>query len=663
MSSDRGTGSKQSPPPWKMLNNEHRSGVSSPSPYSSPQPGSGRRQLRYHGMSRMTDYTTIEQLGKGTFGVVMKAKQNKTDKLVAIKKLIIHDTKNGFPVTAFREITIMKKFKHLNNLQLLDLIFEPSSDTSKPGIFYTVTPYISSDLNGLLNNPNVKLTVPHIKCIMLQVLEGINYVHQQNYLHRDIKTANILLDYFGVVKIADFGLARIYHGRPPISPEMGPGGGKYEYTGLVVTRWYRPPELLLGERKYTTSVDMWGIGCVLGEMYKKRPILEGASDLDQANIIFKLVGSPNEETMPGYRNLNGNGVNLTVKYEGNIDTEFSKLGRSGCQLLKNLLALNPYKRVNALAAINHPYFTSQPFPCKPSELPKFEESHESDVKRYKEAAATAPVGNGPYKKSFTDDNSGSLDHSKYGNGEQMHHSHSNGNISSMTNSINHISFPNDKSLRSNSSNNDNNGGSGNIRSALPDRPKRFTGGSSESHGSSNSSNASGNIIMNQISTLKMSGGGSRYPDLKPNDRPSKVYEDSCSFFYSANSSHSTSGRRHDQYYSNQRPTRPQQQQQQHYDNFARQHHHGRSNQYNQYSRQQNQYPNKQTRSDSNSYNDQDQKRQKMGNDAGSDGVPEEAVHGGGDNDNDVGYGKDLYKDEESDKVFGAINKILHKNKK
>ncbi|GME71167.1 unnamed protein product [[Candida] boidinii] len=658
MNSDRGTGSKLSPPPWKMLSNEHRSAASSPSPLPYLQPVSGRRQLRYHGVSRMSDYTTIEQLGKGTFGVVMKAKQNKTDKLVAIKKLIIHDTKNGFPVTAFREITIMKKFKHLNNLQLLDLIFEPSSDTTKPGIFYTVTPYISSDLNGLLNNPNVKLAVPHIKCIMSQVLEGINYVHQQNYLHRDIKTANILLDYFGVVKIADFGLARIYHGRPPISAEMGPGGGKYEYTGLVVTRWYRPPELLLGERKYTTSVDMWGIGCVLGEMYKKRPILEGSSDLDQANIIFKLVGSPNEETMPGYRNLNGNGVNLTVKYDGNIDTEFSKLGRNGCELLKNLLALNPYKRLNALAALNHPYFTTEPLPCKPSELPKFEESHESDVKRYKESAAT--IGNGTFKKSVPGDydNGGSLGHSKYGNSEQMHHSHSNGYISSMTNSINHISFSNDKSSLNNRNNSSsNNNGTGNSKSALPDRPKRFVGGSSDSHTSSNSSNASGNIIMNQISTLKMSSGGSRYPDLKPNDRPSKIYEDPSNFFYSANSGNSSSGRKHDPYYSNQRP--PRSQQQQHYDNFAPQHHYGRSNQY---PHQPNQYSTKQTRSGSNSYNDQDQKRQKMGNDFGPGGFPEEAVYGG-DNDNEVGYGKDLYKDEESDKVFGAINKILHKNKK
>lgn len=213
-------------------------------------------------MSSLNDYELYNQLGQGTFGIVTKARQKNSNKLVALKKFLINDKKEGFPITAFREITIMKKFKNLNILQIVDIIYDNSS-------FYTVSPYISSDLNGLLNNPRINFNLSQIKLIMFQILNGINFIHQLNYLHRDIKTANILLDINGIIKIADFGLARLYHGNPPINSNSPPGGGKFDYTGLVVTRWYRPPELLLGDRKYTTAVDIWGIGCVFGELFFK----------------------------------------------------------------------------------------------------------------------------------------------------------------------------------------------------------------------------------------------------------------------------------------------------------------------------------------------------------------------------------------------------------
>lgn len=326
----------------------------------------------------------MEELGKGTFGVVTKAKQKKTDKLVALKKFIVHDRKDGFPITSFREITIMRKLHHINVLQLVSMVHERLNNEKAIGFFYTVTPYICSDLNGLLNNTHIRMTLPQIKCIVKQALQGMDYVHSQNYLHRDIKTANILLDYFGVVKLADFGLARVYHGPPPNAADSAPGGGKYEYTGLVVTRWYRPPELLLGERKYTTAVDMWGMGCVLGEMYTRHPILEGSSDLDQADRIFRLVGAPTEENFPHYRDFNRNKVNTDVHYTRTLEQVYGKkLDPSAISLLSGLLLLDPQKRFNAKKALESDYFTASPLPCEPQDLPKFEDSHESDVKRYK----------------------------------------------------------------------------------------------------------------------------------------------------------------------------------------------------------------------------------------------------------------------------------------
>ena len=124
---------------------------------------------------------------------------------------------------------------------------------------YMVTPYMDHDLSGLLDNPSVHFTEPQIKCYMLQLLEGLKYLHDSRILHRDMKAANLLINNKGILQIADFGLARHYEGETPKAGLAG-GEGRREYTSLVVTRWYRPPELLMHLKRYTTSIDMWGVG-------------------------------------------------------------------------------------------------------------------------------------------------------------------------------------------------------------------------------------------------------------------------------------------------------------------------------------------------------------------------------------------------------------------
>jgi serine/threonine-protein kinase BUR1 len=126
---------------------------------------------------------------------------------------------------------------------------------------YMVMPYMDHDLSGLLENPSVTFTVPQIKCYLKQLLQGLQYLHENHILHRDMKAANLLISNKGILQIADFGLARHYDGQVPI-PGGGGGEGKREYTALVVTRWYRPPELLMNLRRYTTAIDMWGVGFV-----------------------------------------------------------------------------------------------------------------------------------------------------------------------------------------------------------------------------------------------------------------------------------------------------------------------------------------------------------------------------------------------------------------
>ncbi|KAH0538235.1 hypothetical protein FGG08_005154 [Glutinoglossum americanum] len=334
---------------------------------------------------------------------VHKARSKKTGAVVALKKILMHNEKDGFPITALREIKLLKMLSHPNILRLEEMAIERSKgEGRKKATMYMVTPYMDHDLSGLLENPSVHFTEPQIKCYLLQLLEGLRYLHDNHILHRDMKAANLLINNQGILQIADFGLARHYD--EPV-PRAGCGGGeaKRDYTNLVVTRWYRPPELLLGLRKYTTAIDMWGVGCVFGEMFVGRPILAGKSDVNQLQMIFELVGTPTEETMPGWSVLPGcEGVKTFKAQPGNLAQKFRAQGSLAISLLSDLMKLDWRKRVNAIDALRHPYFVNEPKPAQPGDLPRFEDSHELDRRKFRGQKAALPpapaggtVGMGP----------------------------------------------------------------------------------------------------------------------------------------------------------------------------------------------------------------------------------------------------------------------------
>ncbi|KAI9786860.1 MAG: serine/threonine protein kinase, CMGC, CDC2/CDK sub [Geoglossum umbratile] len=379
----------------------------------------GLGRPRFHGCSKIGDYEILGKLGEGTFGEVHKARSKKTGAIVALKKILMHNEKDGFPITALREIKLLKMLRHPNILRLEEMAIERSKgslynyvirkvpdsiigDGRKKATMYMVTPYMDHDLSGLLENPNVTFTEPQIKCYLLQLLEGLRYLHDNHILHRDMKAANLLINNQGILQIADFGLARHYD--EPV-PQAGCGGGeaKREYTNLVVTRWYRPPELLLGLRKYTTAIDMWGVGCVFGEMFVRRPILAGKSDINQLQMIFELVGTPTEDTMPGWSALPGcEGVKDFKPQPGNLAQQFRLQGSSAISLLSDLMKLDWRKRINAIDALKHPYFGNDPKPARPEEIPRFEDSHELDRRKFRGQKAALPpapaggtVGMGP----------------------------------------------------------------------------------------------------------------------------------------------------------------------------------------------------------------------------------------------------------------------------
>ena len=368
------------------------------------------RSSRFHGCSKITKYTIMSKLGEGTFGEVHKAEARASGQIVAMKKILMHNEKDGFPITALREIKLLKMLSHPNVLKLEEMAVERNRVEGRKlkAIMYMVTPYMDHDLSGLLDNPTVQFTEPQIKCYMLQLLEGVKYLHASKILHRDLKAANLLISNQGVLQIADFGLARPYDDEPP-NPGKGNGEATRDYTTLVVTRWYRPPELLLQLKRYTPAIDMWGVGCVFGEMFKGRPILPGNSDVNQAQLIFDLMGSPSEDNMPGWSVLPGcEGVQSFQHRNSTLSQVFRDQGPTCISLLGELLKLDWRKRINAIDAFEHPYFKSSPLPAKPNEIPQFQESHELDRKKLREQKANPPpapaggtVGMGPAGE-FTD---------------------------------------------------------------------------------------------------------------------------------------------------------------------------------------------------------------------------------------------------------------------
>ncbi|KAM3071982.1 serine/threonine protein kinase, CMGC, CDC2/CDK subfamily [Clarireedia jacksonii] len=362
-----------------------------------------RPQNSFKGCSRITEYEVKGKIGEGTFGEVHKAKSKKTGQIVALKKILMINEKDGFPITALREIKTLKLLNHVNVLKLVEMVVEhpaKNTDKKKKAIMYMVTPYLDHDLSGLLKNPNITFSEPQIKCYMMQLLEGMRFIHANHILHRDIKAANILINNKGILQIADFGLARHYAEPVPVAGQ-GNGTSNTNYTVVVVTRWYRPPELFLELSKYTPAIDMWGVGCVFGEMFLGRPILQGESEEHQLKLIFELVGTPNEDNMPGWRNLpKAQGLSFNPPRSSTLAQRFREQGSGAISLLQELLKLDWRKRSNAIDALKHPYFRNAPLPMKPEDIPILESSHELDSKQNREKKAPPPpkggeVGMGP----------------------------------------------------------------------------------------------------------------------------------------------------------------------------------------------------------------------------------------------------------------------------
>lgn len=197
-----------------------------------------------------TKYTKTAKLGEGTYGVVYRAKDQKGNEIYALKKIRLQTEDEGVPSTAIREISLLKELQHKNIVQLLDVIHTQKKLT-------LVFEYIDKDLKKMMDDSEGGcLDISTAKSFLYQLIKGMDFIHKHCVLHRDLKPQNLLISKEGIVKIADFGLARGY------------GVPVNNYTNEVVTLWYRPPDVLLGSKTYGTTVDIWSIGCIFAGIYK-----------------------------------------------------------------------------------------------------------------------------------------------------------------------------------------------------------------------------------------------------------------------------------------------------------------------------------------------------------------------------------------------------------
>uniref|UniRef100_A0A665WWZ1 Cyclin dependent kinase 18 n=1 Tax=Echeneis naucrates TaxID=173247 RepID=A0A665WWZ1_ECHNA len=239
---------------------------------------SRRASLSDIGFGKLETYVKLGKLGEGTYATVFKGRSKLTENLVALKEIRL-EHEEGAPCTAIREVSLLKNLKHANIVTLHDIIHTDRCLT-------LVFEYLDSDLKQYLDSCGNLMSMHNVKIFMFQLLRGLSYCHKRKILHRDLKPQNLLINDKGELKLADFGLAR------------AKSVPTKTYSNEVVTLWYRPPDVLLGSTEYSTPIDMWGVGCILYEMATGRPMFPGATVKEELHLIFRLMGTPTEETWP-----------------------------------------------------------------------------------------------------------------------------------------------------------------------------------------------------------------------------------------------------------------------------------------------------------------------------------------------------------------------------
>ncbi|XP_041987665.1 cyclin-dependent kinase 14 isoform X2 [Aricia agestis] len=318
-----------------------------------PSEHSNRRTKRFSAFGgdspfgKSEAYIKLEQLGEGSYATVFKGYSNLTQQVVALKEIRLQE-EEGAPFTAIREASLLKELKHANIVTLHDIVHTRETLTF-------VFEFVDTDLSQYMERHPGGLNKHNVRLFMYQLLRGLAYCHRRRVLHRDVKPQNLLISAHGELKLADFGLAR------------AKSVPSHTYSHEVVTLWYRPPDVLLGSTEYSTSLDMWGVGCIFVEMLSGVPTFPGVRDTnDQLDKIFKVLGAPSEDSwsgvsrLPGYRQNAARWASFAPRPLSAPFPRLREAGREAQRLAAALLQPDPTRRLAAPRALSHDYFADLP---------------------------------------------------------------------------------------------------------------------------------------------------------------------------------------------------------------------------------------------------------------------------------------------------------------
>ncbi|RDW64803.1 hypothetical protein BP6252_10454 [Coleophoma cylindrospora] len=325
-----------------------------------PSVSSGARDLAEQmNEEEKQKYVKGKKLGEGTYAnVYLGHLRDDPKRLVAIKKIKIQkEYTEGMAPDAVRELKHLQEISHPNIISLLSVF------SSKDQNLNLVLEYLPlGDLEMLIKDvEGVRYGAADIKAWMGMLSRAIWFCHENFILHRDIKPNNLLIAADGEVKLADFGLARSFSDPYRIM------------TSNVITRWYRPPELLFGAKHYSGAVDIWSVGLVFAELVIRTPYIAGDTEVGQVNLICQAVGTPTEENWPGVSKLPEYAVPdppNPIRGRDQYLSTFGTAGQEGVDLLMAMLILDPRKRITAREVLQHPWWASEPKPTRKQDLPK-----------------------------------------------------------------------------------------------------------------------------------------------------------------------------------------------------------------------------------------------------------------------------------------------------
>lgn len=300
-----------------------------------------RLSLLEIGFGQSSTYYKLSPLGSGTYSIVYKGTSRLTNKLVALKEIHLQRDE-GVPFTAIREVSILKELRHNNIITLHDIIYTSRTLT-------LVFEFVDRDLSRYMDECEHRINIHNVRIFLYQLLRALKYCHDRRIMHRDLKPQNILISLSGELKLADFGLAR------------SKSVPTKTFTDEVVTLWYRPPDVLLGNVDYGTSIDMWGVGCIFFEMAAGVTLFASLEPRKQIETIFGIIGTPDEASWPGIRSdLESCAIQLVSQKGRDLASLAPRLSLVGVDLLLNFLKCNPLSRISASEAMYHAYFNSLP---------------------------------------------------------------------------------------------------------------------------------------------------------------------------------------------------------------------------------------------------------------------------------------------------------------